>query len=48
MALRQGSDVPQCNTVTRMLLATIALLCKQAITSETRPPPKLPMAPSIG
>ena len=29
MALRQGSDVPQCNIVTRMPLSKIALLCKQ-------------------
>ena len=35
MALRQGLGVPQCNIVTRMPLATIALLCKQiTITSE--------------
>ena len=49
MALRQGLGVPQCNRVTRMPLATIALLCKQATDDfQTRPPPKLPMAPSIG
>ena len=35
MALRWGSDVPQCNIVTRMPLATIALLCKQ-ITNDFR------------
>ena len=35
--------------VTRMPLATIALLCKQTSDNfRTRPPPELPMAPSIG
>ena len=49
MALRWGSRVPQWYIVTRMPLATIALLCKQTIDNfRIRPPPKLPMAPSIG
>ena len=49
MALRQGSGVPQCNVVTRMPLATIALICKQNTDNfRTRPPPELHMAPSIG
>ena len=49
MALRQGSGVPQCNIVTRMPLASIALLCKQTTDNpQTRPQPELPMAPSIG
>ena len=49
MALRRGSGIPQCNIVTRMPLATIALLCKQTTDNfRTRPPPALPMAPSIG
>ena len=47
--MRRGSGVPQCNIVTRMPLATIALLFKQAINNfRTRLPPELPMAPSIG
>ena len=50
MALRQGLDVPQCNIVTWMPLATIVLLiCKQTTDNfRTRLPPELPMAPSIG
>ena len=48
MALRQDLGVPQCNIVTRMPLTTIALLCKQTIDNfRIRPPPELPMGPSI-
>ena len=43
MTLRRGSGVPQCNVVTKMPLA------KQTTDNfQTRPPPELPMAPSIG
>ena len=49
MALRRGSGVQQCNIVTRLPLATIALLCKQTINNiQTRCPPELPMASSNG
>ena len=40
MALRPVSGVPQYKIVTRMPLATIALLCKQTTDNfRTRPPP---------
>ena len=49
VALRRGSGVPQCNIVTMMPLATIALLCKQTIDNfRNHPPSELPMTPSIG
>ena len=49
LTLRRGWGVPQCNIVTKMHLATIALLCKQTIDYfQTSPLPKLLMAPSIG
>ena len=38
MALRRGSGVPQCNIVTRMPFATIALLCKQTTDNFRNPP----------
>ena len=45
MALRQGSGVPQCNLVTRMPLATIALFSKQTTDNfGTCPAPELPIA----
>ena len=38
MVLRRGLGVSQCNIVTRMSLATIALLCKQTTDNlRTRP-----------
>ena len=38
-----------CETAPSMPLATIALLCKQTTDNfRSRPPPELPMAPSIG
>ena len=40
MTLRHSSGFPQCNQVTRMPLAKLALLCKQTIDNiRTRPAP---------
>ena len=44
MALSWGSSVPQCNIVTRMPLATMALICKQTTDNfQICPPPELPI-----